>query len=522
MKVGAPSATLAGMKRRLLYPLLLLAALSAPALADEAEEGACVARPTEACVLALLSTSVEWADSPQSKASYFSELGQTYGMAGRREESGKYFAQALAFAETVEDPEVRHKTVYWIGEGMMRAGDWQGAAGAFRRVPDSMGNHIVQSFGAWRLADVGEFDLAFEAALRLPHPQKRPDFLRHLAERQAEAGDIAGAWRSFWAILPSHVTTLAEVEALFSGRPEGLPVDVYVPLAAIAAAEVRAGNLDRAEALERLPHYSDISFPGVAARIAGALADIGQAQAALERASSLESVSGKVAAYRMIFDALAEQGAWADARDVAARLHDPGEILGALLCLSELQAAAGELGLAIQTYDDAVRGVTFFHMRMAEEALLETRLALASSLTRAGRKAEAEAYYSEVLEVLPWRRVSNKVLPLRFLRDVMDLVSTVAIARFEAGDAEGAASLIAEAAALADPEQKPRNSDHEWLKRKVEADSREFAPALAFAQARVGLLPAAMRTGLSFEPPSSTRATILRYVLRAVLTARNN
>jgi tetratricopeptide (TPR) repeat protein len=377
-----------------------------------------------------------------------------------------------------------------------------------RRVPDSLANRPPYDFYAAHLADIGEFEFAFEAASRLPYPQPRLDYLRHLAQRQAEAGDIDAAWKSFWAMLPGDVTSIQDVERHFADRPEGLPVNIFVALGAIAAAEVRAGDLDSALMLERLPHKAwSAPFQGIAAQIAGALAETGKVDEALTMATAIESIVERQNAFEMIFDVLAENSEWKRAKEVAPMIDAHARSFEAVLRLAELQAENGDLPGAISTYDTVMKGSTLFFRHLAEKQLEATRLAIAGALIHRGDRDTAEHYYDQVLMGLPWRNIDRQVRPLFSYREILDLVGRVATARYKAGDAEGAAALVDEAVAFSDRD------------RMAKSQQEDVVGRLVSIQCQTGLFTAALKTAATAKSQSG-RIDALSCTLRGVLTGQ--
>ena len=195
--------------RRTVWVFLLLAAFGRPAAA-EADDGACLAAPDYACLVAGALAAAESEPDRGEQAAWFAFLAAAQAHVGRDEDAAETLDRAFACAPSID-------------------GDWR--------------REYFATLVVWAKAGMGRFAEASELAAHVETPYHSAVAWSALAKGQALNGDFGGAARSL---------RMAEIAAdLYKGRN-----DSYIK-ALLAVAFAYSGQPDRAHEFAQRIHDMD-------------------------------------------------------------------------------------------------------------------------------------------------------------------------------------------------------------------------------------------------------------------------
>lgn len=485
------------MKSRLAICLSLLLLWAFPAFSAEADEAACVAARNEDCVLAFLLEAAGRQTDVELLAASFAVVGKAYGMAGRMEDAAHYFDRAREVAEASPDPKVRDKALIAVSAWQRAGGVAAEALKLLDAVTPGPARDEALVFFVWSTADQEKFEVARAAARRFSQQGPPAEALGHLISAQARAGDVEGAFDTLRSLVPAEELGSQTGPTYYPGRVEWLRSGLGFALGDIAAAQVLAGDLEGALETAQIPHQQNVT-PSIEGRIVAALAQTGEVDAALERLNGLasdDSMGSRIAgsdrdqALLAIVEAVAQAGDGDRALGIALRIKAKGIYRRAVSRIAVTQAGAGNI-------PDALDSLSVLEAEKSNSSNLQSvHLALGAAFLRAGDGDAAARHFHAAVSDKP-RGGHHPVMVVRgFGHD--------AVARFRAGDVEGAVTLLAEALEYG----------------RTTFDGRPYdiaAEHVAEVQALMGLPKEALVTALTIEKPWP-RTLALSHVLEAFL-----
>lgn len=473
--------------------LVFIAAVSAspiPAAESGADVAGCIETPNEVCVIQLLHEAAETEKAVGLRASVYAFTAAAYEVAGDETAMKDYFGRAMAAAESEQNLERRDEILSEIADWGPGGNNTAGTLAAVQSMQDESKRHQGLERYIRLLVLRKKPEIAAEIADDLKEPASRARALGLIARAQADAGDIDGAMQSYAKLLEAYAQSSDAIDRL----PDLVPSPTFT-LGAIAAAQVRAGELEAAFETERMPHERHIST-SVRARIAGAQAEIGDIEGAFatidsigvsdDRPVSRQGNHGRDRdlALSSVIAALLEQRNLSRALDTVDLIKDDFEYEDAITRIAELQAEAGDPEAVLKTLRTKSREI---------EPNDRRRIIIAQAFARAGRTEKANSYFDAL--VAKARRQKNT----SFI--AFDL-SKIALAKHHAGDPQGASDLFTAALAYS-----REGSD----KRRRGNDAVQFARM----QADISQLKGAMATAMTIERPG-LRARALVYILAAL------
>jgi hypothetical protein len=372
---------------------------------------------------------------------------------------GVALARALATADTITDPYRRAETLASIARVQTLIGE----AAIDRTIHQALAavEQVREpAFRDWVLNDVVLAQIAAEdiigareTANRIEAKRQQGAALVQIATVQLRAGNVAGAQQTAGTIREPEAKSeiLRQIVAISAARGElaaarDLLRDIddpfYQALAAgdIAVAEVRAGRVDRAEAMVgRAPRAERGQVLG---RIALARAETGDMSGAIGTLKKIDDdlyravMQGRVALARAV--AGDEKGAGqmfaAAVASVEAHPREPGRRALTFAQLGRMQAVSGDRATAVQTLARAAREAEKLeHGDLREDALDH----VARGLARAG---DSPAALQTAL------RMNDRVARALLVRDIVTMQTNADSASAAASAAEFQDPLIEAAA----------------------------------------------------------------------------